>query len=71
VSFTVDSKPRATVYINDVRVGETPLAGHRLIAGREYRILLVRSGYRAKRETITAAGSAPIKRSYVLERARR
>ena len=71
VSFTVESKPRATVYINDVRVGETPLAGHRLIAGREYRILLVRSGYRPKRETITATGSAPIKRSYVMERARR
>jgi serine/threonine-protein kinase len=71
VSFTVESKPRATIYINDVRVGETPLAGHRLITGREYRILLVRTGYRPKRETITATGSAPIKRSYVLERARR
>jgi hypothetical protein len=71
VSFTVESKPRATIYINDVRVGETPLAGHRLIAGREYRILLVRAGYRPKRETITATGSAPIKRSYVLQRTRR
>ena len=71
VSFTVESKPRGTVYINDVRVGETPLAGHRLITGREYRILVVRAGYRPKRETITATGSAPIKRSYVLERVRR
>ena len=71
VSFTVDSKPRATVYINDVRVGETPLAGHRLITGEEYRILVVRAGYRPKRETITATGSAPVKRSYVLERLRR
>ena len=71
VSFSLESKPRATIYINDVRVGETPLAGHRLITGREYRILVVRAGYRPKRETITATGSAPIKRSYVLERARR
>jgi serine/threonine-protein kinase len=71
VSFNVESKPRATIYINDVHVGQTPLTGHRLISGREYRIVAVRTGYRPKRETITVTGSAPIKRSYVLERARR
>lgn len=70
VSFTLDSKPRATIYINDVRVGETPLSGHRLLVGREYRIRAVREGYRTKRETITTTGPAPIRRSYVLERAR-
>src|SRR5687768_10248917 len=71
VSFTVESKPVATVYINDVRVGETPLAGHRLRVGREYQILVVRAGYRPKRETLTTTGTSPIKRSYVLERSRR
>ena len=71
VSFTVESKPSATVYINDVRVGETPLAGHRLLVGREYQILVVRAGYRPKRETITTTGTSPIKRSYALERSRR
>lgn len=71
VSFTVESTPRATVYINDVRVGETPVAGHRLLVGREYQIRVVRAGYRPKREAITTTGTAPIKRSYVLERSRR
>ncbi len=71
VSFTVDAKPRATIYINDVRVGETPLSGHRLLVGREYHIRAVRDGYRTKRETITTTGTAPVRRSYVLERARR
>ena len=71
VAFTVESKPRATVYVNDVRVGETPLAGHRLLVGREYQILVVKAGYRPKRETITTTGTSPIKRSYVLERSRR
>jgi eukaryotic-like serine/threonine-protein kinase len=71
VSFTVDAKPRATIYINDVRVGETPLSGHRLLVGREYHIRAVRDGYRTKRETITTTGTAAIRRSYVLERSRR
>ncbi|HJU68757.1 MAG TPA: protein kinase [Gemmatimonadaceae bacterium] len=71
VLFSVDSKPRATIYVNDVHVGQTPLVGHRLISGREYRIVAIRAGYRPKRETITVTGSAPIRRSYVLERARR
>jgi hypothetical protein len=54
-----------------VRVGETPLAGHRLLVGREYQILVVKAGYRPKRETITTTGTSPIKRNYVLERSRR
>jgi eukaryotic-like serine/threonine-protein kinase len=71
VSLSVESKPRATIFINDARAGETPLVGHRLIIGREYRIRVVRSGYRTKRETISPTGSAPIRRTYVLERAAR
>ena len=66
--LSVESKPRATIFINDVRAGETPLLNRPLTVGREYRIRVERSGYRPRRETITATGSGPIRRSYVLER---
>jgi serine/threonine-protein kinase len=68
VLLSVESKPRATIFINDVRAGETPLVGHKLVVGREYRIRVVRSGYRTKRETISPTGSASVRRTYVLER---
>ena len=71
VPLTIESSPRATVFIDDVRAGPTPLVGRKLVVGREYRIRLERPGYRTKRETISATGSAPIRRTYVLERARR
>jgi serine/threonine-protein kinase len=66
--LSVESRPRATVFINDIRAGETPLVNRQLTLGRTYRIRVERAGYRTRRETITAAGSAPIRRSYVLER---
>ncbi|HET6703047.1 MAG TPA: protein kinase [Gemmatimonadaceae bacterium] len=71
VSLSVESKPRATIFINDVSAGQTPLVGRKLVVGREYRIRLERAGYRTKRVTISAAGSAPIRRTYVLERSTR
>jgi serine/threonine-protein kinase len=71
VSLSIESAPRATIFINDVRAGQTPLLGRKLVVGREYRIRLERPGYRTKRETITATGSAPIRRNYVLERVKR
>jgi hypothetical protein len=70
-ALNVESKPRATVFINDVRAGDTPLMNRQLTVGRAYRIRVERAGYRTRRETITAAGSAPIRRSYVLERLKR
>jgi hypothetical protein len=69
--LSVESRPRATVFINDVRAGETPLLNRQLTVGRTYRIRVERAGYRTRRETITAAGSTPIRRSYVLERLKR
>ncbi|HZO19905.1 MAG TPA: serine/threonine-protein kinase [Gemmatimonadaceae bacterium] len=69
--LSIASRPRATVFINDVKVGATPLANRQLTVGRTYRIRVERAGYRTKRETITATGSAPIRRSYVLERVRK
>jgi serine/threonine-protein kinase len=71
VSLSVESKPRATIFINDVAAGQTPLVGRKLVVGREYRIRLERPGYRTKRVTISATGSAPMRRTYVLERSTR
>jgi hypothetical protein len=65
--LNVESRPRATVFINEVRAGETPLMNRQLTVGRAYRIRVEREGYRTRRETITATGSAPIQRTYVLE----
>jgi serine/threonine-protein kinase len=66
----IESKPRATIFINDVRAGETPLLNRQLTVGRTYRIRVERAGYRTRRETIIPSGTAPIRRSYVLERKR-
>jgi serine/threonine-protein kinase len=69
--LSVESRPRATVFINDVRAGETPLMNRQLTVGRAYRIRVERAGYRTRRETITATRSAPIRRTYVLERVKK
>ena len=71
VPLSVETKPRATIFINDVRAGETPLVNRQLTVGRTYRIRVERTGYRTRRETITAAGSGPIRRTYVLERVKK
>jgi serine/threonine protein kinase len=71
VALSVQSKPRATIFINDVRAGETPLANRQLTVGRTYRIRVERAGYRTRRETIIASGGGPIRRSYVLERVKK
>ena len=71
VSFSVTSSPKATVFIDGARVGETPIKGRALTVGREYQIRVERKGYRTKRETIDASGTRPIKRSYTLQKERR
>jgi predicted Ser/Thr protein kinase len=71
VALSVQSKPRATIFINDARAGETPLVNRQLTVGRTYRIRVERAGYRTRRETITATGSGPIRRTYVLERVKK
>jgi serine/threonine-protein kinase len=68
LSLRVESKPRATIFINDVRAGETPLLNRQVTVGRTYRIRVERAGYRTRRETIIPSGTAPIRRSYVLQR---
>jgi serine/threonine protein kinase len=68
VTFSVSSKPRATVFIDGARIGDTPIAGRALTVGRSYQIRVERKGYRTKRETIAATGTRPITRSYVLQK---
>jgi hypothetical protein len=70
LALRVESKPRATIFINDVRAGETPLLNRQVTVGRTYQIRVERAGYRTRRETIIPSGTAPIRRSYVLERKR-
>ena len=71
VTLSVSSKPRATVFIDGARIGDTPIAGRALTVGRSYQIRVERKGYRTKRETIAATGTRPITRSYVLQKERR
>ena len=68
ITLGISSTPRATVYIDGARVGETPISGRALAVGRSYQIRVERKGYRTKRETIAATGSRPITRSYVLQK---
>jgi hypothetical protein len=68
ITLTVTSTPRATVFIDGARIGETPISGRALTVGRSYQIRVERKGYRTKRETITATGTRPLRRSYVLQK---
>jgi hypothetical protein len=68
ITLGISSTPRATVFIDGARIGETPIRGRALTVGRSYQIRLERKGYRTKRETIAATGTRPITRSYVLQK---
>ena len=66
-AFTVASEPYGVLFIDDVEIGDTPIANRQLEVGRSYRIRVEREGYRTRRETITVSGPNPIRRNYVLE----
>jgi hypothetical protein len=66
--LSITSSPRATVLIDGVKIGETPISGRTLTVGRTYRIQVERKGYRTRRETITVTGTRPVRRSYTLVR---
>jgi serine/threonine protein kinase len=68
IALSIKSTPRATVFIDGARVGETPITGRALTVGRSYQIRVERKGYRTKRETIAATGTRSIRRSYVLKK---
>jgi hypothetical protein len=67
-TLSITSTPRATVYIDGTRVGETPVAGRTMTVGRTYQIRVEKKGYRTKRESITPSGTKAIRRSYTLQR---
>jgi len=66
--LSVTSSPKATLYLDGRRIGETPLSNHALTVGRTYQVRLERKGYRTKRETITPADARAVRRSYTLKR---
>jgi hypothetical protein len=55
------------LFIDDIEIGDTPVANHPLEVGRSYRIRVEREGFRTKRETIKVGSPNPIRRSYVLD----
>jgi serine/threonine protein kinase len=65
--ITVASEPYGVLFIDDIEIGDTPVANHPLEVGRSYRIRVEREGFRTKRETITVGSPNPIRRSYVLD----
>lgn len=65
--LTVASEPYGVLFIDDLEIGDTPIANHALEVGRSYRIRVEREGFRTKRETITVGSPNPIRRSYVLD----
>jgi len=65
--ITVASEPYGVLFIDDIEIGDTPVANHPLEVGRSYRIRVEREGFRTKRETITVSSPNPIRRSYVLD----
>ena len=65
--LTVASEPYGTLFIDDVEIGDTPVANHALEVGRRYRIKVVREGFRTKIETIAVDGPNPIRLRYILE----
>lgn len=69
-TLSVSATPRATVYLDGKRVGETPVARLSLVVGRNYELSVVRKGYRTKRETIRPRSAEPLHRKYTLQRAR-
>jgi len=63
--LTVSSEPRATVYVDGVAVGRTPILNHQLRTGvRQLRIQ--QSGYHAQAEKLDVKGTTPITRRYKL-----
>jgi serine/threonine protein kinase len=68
IALTITSTPRATVFIDGAKVGETPIKARPLTVGRSYEIRVERKGYRTKRETIAATGTKPLRRNYELKK---
>jgi serine/threonine-protein kinase len=65
--LTVGAEPWGTLFIDDLMIGDTPVANHALEVGRTYRIRVEREGYKPKTETITVRDPNPIRRQFTLD----
>jgi tRNA A-37 threonylcarbamoyl transferase component Bud32 len=63
--LTVSSEPRATVYLDGVSLGRTPILNHQLRTG-VHQLRVEQTGYRAQSEKLDVKGTAPIARRYKL-----
>ena len=66
----VSSVPRASLYVDGVKVGLTPISNHRLQFGT-HRLRIEQKGYKAVTETIVVRGTGAVTRRYNLQRVRR
>ena len=65
--LTVGSQPWGTLFIDDVMIGDTPVANHPLEVGRTYVIRVERVGYKTWTERITPRDPNPIRRNPTLD----
>jgi len=65
--LSVRSSPRATLYLDGVKLGLTPINNRRLAVGT-HRLRLEQRGYRSVSETIIITGTRPLNRRYELRR---
>ncbi len=63
----VDSDPWGVLYVDNVRVGLTPIARHRLPLGT-HRLRVQQKGYQTVTETIAVKSTGPVTRRYTLRR---
>ena len=67
VGLSVTSEPRATVYVDGVAIGRTPIVNHQLRTG-VHQLRIAQSGYRTQAEKLDVRGTTPISRKYKLRR---
>lgn len=64
--LTVNATPFGTLFIDDARIGGTPVVGRMLVKGSHV-LRVEREGCKPKVETVQVTSPAPIKRQYALE----
>jgi hypothetical protein len=71
VTFNITAMPPATLFIDDKRVGQTPIKGYKLIGAGDYAIRLERPDHDPVRETIRVTEERTVRRYYALRRTQR
>ncbi|GAC1656052.1 MAG: hypothetical protein NVS4B3_21410 [Gemmatimonadaceae bacterium] len=65
--LSVASTPRASLFVDGVNVGMTPVVDRPISIGRSHEVRLERAGYKTRRETILSHDARAIHRRYVLK----